>query len=151
MSPAVGDAPCDNAGMTDGFRGAGGKRQVALIAHDRKKLELAMFAMSHRDALAHFHLVATGTTGGILQKQTGLNVERVLSGPLGGDQQIGARIAEEKVLAVFFFRDPLTAQPHEPDVSALVRLCDVHDIALATNPASAEALMLWLAGQVQTH
>ena len=75
----------------------------------------------------------------------------VLSGPLGGDQQIGARIAEEKVLAVFFFRDPLTAQPHEPDVSALVRLCDVHDIALATNPASAEALMLWLAGQVQTN
>ena len=137
--------------MTDGFRGAGGKRQVALIAHDRKKLELAMFAMSHRDALAHFHLVATGTTCGILQKQTGLNVERVLSGLLGGDQQIGARLAEAKVLAVFFFRDPLTAQPHEPDVSALVRLCDVHDIALATNPASAEDLMLWLAGQVQTN
>ena len=96
-------------------------------------------------------LLYTTRTGGILQKQTGLNVERVLSGPLGGDQQIGARIAEEKVLAVFFFRDPLTAQPHEPDVSALVRLCDVHDIALATNPASAEALMLWLAGQVQTN
>ena len=134
--------------MTDGLsRTSGDKRQVALIAHDKKKLELAMFAMSHRDVLAQFHLVATGTTGGILQKQTGLEVERVLSGPLGGDQQIGARIAEEKVLAVFFFRDPLTAQPHEPDVSALVRLCDVHDIALATNPATAEALMQWLAGQ----
>lgn len=123
-------------------------RQVALIAHDKKKLELALFALAHRDVLAHFPLVATGTTGGILQKQTGLTVERVLSGPLGGDQQIGARLAEERVLAVFFFRDPLTAQPHEPDVSALVRLCDVHDIPLATNPASAEALILWLRAQV---
>lgn len=123
------------------------KRQVALIAHDKKKLELAMFALSHRETLGQFHLVATGTTGSILQKQTGLTVERVLSGPLGGDQQIGARLAEERVLAVFFFRDPLTAQPHEPDVSALVRLCDVHDTPLATNPASAEALMLWLRQQ----
>lgn len=127
--------------------GADSKRQVALIAHDKKKLELAMFALGHRDVLRQFHLVATGTTGGILAKQTGLEVERVLSGPLGGDQQIGARLAEERVLAVFFFRDPLTAQPHEPDVSALVRLCDVHDIPLATNPASAEALMLWLRQQ----
>src|SRR6476469_6279764 len=120
--------------------GSDSKRQVALIAHDKKKLELAMFALGHRDVLRQFHLVATGTTGGILAKQTGLEVERVLSGPMGGDQQIGARLAEERVLAVFFFRDPLTAQPHEPDVSALVRLCDVHDIPLATNPASAEAL-----------
>lgn len=134
--------------MTDGS--VAHKRQVALIAHDKKKLELAMFALGHRDTLGQFHLVATGTTGGILQKQTGLSVERVLSGPLGGDQQIGARIAEEKVLAVFFFRDPLTAQPHEPDVSALTRLCDVHDIPLATNPASAEALMLWLERQTQS-
>ncbi len=132
---------------TDGNRA--GTRQVALIAHDKKKLELAMFALSHREVLGRFHLVATGTTGGILHKQTGLQVERVLSGPLGGDQQIGARLAEERVLAVFFFRDPLTAQPHEPDVSALVRLCDVHDIPLATNPASAQALMLWLREQVE--
>ncbi|MBB5376032.1 methylglyoxal synthase [Deinococcus metalli] len=127
--------------------GADSKRQVALIAHDKKKLELAMFALGHREVLRQFHLVATGTTGGILAKQTGLEVERVLSGPLGGDQQIGARLAEERVLAVFFFRDPLTAQPHEPDVSALVRLCDVHDVPLATNPSSAEALMLWLRQQ----
>jgi methylglyoxal synthase len=127
---------------------AAGARQVALIAHDKKKLELALFALAHRETLAHFPLVATGTTGGILHKQTGLQVERVLSGPLGGDQQIGARLAEERVLAVFFFRDPLTAQPHEPDVSALVRLCDVHDIPLATNPASAQALMLWLREQI---
>ena len=124
-------------------------RQVALIAHDKKKLDLALFAMSHKDVLRRFSLVATGTTGGILQKQTGLAVERVLSGPLGGDQQIGARVATEQVLAVIFFRDPLTAQPHEPDVSALVRLCDVHDIPLATNPASAQALMLWLAQQAE--
>ena len=125
------------------------QRQVALIAHDKKKLELALFALAHKEVLRQFHLVATGTTGGILQKQTGLPVERVLSGPLGGDQQIGARIATEQVLAVFFFRDPLTSQPHEPDVSALVRLCDVHDIPLATNPASASALMLWLAQQTE--
>lgn len=123
-------------------------RQVALIAHDKKKLELAMFALAHCDILSRFPLVATGTTGAILHKQTGLEVERVLSGPLGGDQQIGARLAEERVLAVFFFRDPLTAQPHEPDVSALVRLCDVHDVPLATNPASAQALMLWLREQI---
>ena len=125
------------------------RRQVALIAHDRKKLELALFSLGHKPVLQQFHLVATGTTGGILEQKTGLKVERVLSGPLGGDQQIGARIAEERVLAVFFFRDPLTAQPHEPDVSALVRLCDVHDIPLATNPASAEALVLWLAEQAE--
>ncbi len=124
-----------------------GRREVALIAHDRQKLELALFVLRHREVLGRFPLVATGTTGGILASKTGLNVERVLSGPQGGDQQIGARIAEERVLAVFFFRDPLTAQPHEPDVSALVRLCDVHDVALATNPASAEALMLWLGQQ----
>ncbi len=136
-------------GEDAGGEGVGQRRQVALIAHDKKKLELALFALSYRDILARFHLVATGTTGGILAKQTGLTVERVLSGPLGGDQQIGARLAEERVLAVFFFRDPLTAQPHEPDVSALVRLCDVHDIPLATNPASAEALMMWLREQRQ--
>jgi len=121
------------------------KRQVALIAHDKKKLDLALFALAYKDTLRRYHLVATGTTGAILQDKTGLKVERVLSGPLGGDQQIGARIATEDMKAVIFFRDPLTAQPHEPDVSALVRLCDVHDVPLATNPASAEALMLWLA------
>lgn len=132
--------------MSASLRGSG-PNQVALIAHDKKKLELAMFALTHRETLSRFALVATGTTGSVLHKQTGLEVERVLSGPLGGDQQIGARLAQEQVLAVFFFRDPLTAQPHEPDVSALMRLCDVHDIPLATNPASAEALMLWLRTQ----
>ena len=118
--------------------------QVALIAHDRMKSELADFALKYRDVLQGFSLLATGTTGGLLAERTGLSIERVLSGPLGGDQQIGARVAEGRVRAVFFFRDPLTAQPHEPDVSALLRLCDVHDVPLATNPASAEALVLWL-------
>lgn len=120
------------------------RAQVALIAHDQKKPLLAAFATEHKQILSRFSLVATGTTGLVLREAAGLEIERVLSGPLGGDQQIGARIAEEKVLAVFFFRDPLTAQPHEPDVSALLRLCDVHDVPLATNPASAEALVLWL-------
>lgn len=108
------------------------------------KPELADFALQHRDVLRGFSLLATGTTGGLLAEHTGLSIERVLSGPLGGDQQIGARVAEGRVRAVFFFRDPLTAQPHEPDVSALLRLCDVHDVPLATNPASAAALVLWL-------
>ncbi len=120
------------------------RRQVALIAHDKKKLDLALFGLQHKAVLSRHPLVATGTTGGILQDKAGLRVERVLSGPVGGDQQIGARIAEERILAVIFFRDPLTAQPHEPDVSALLRLCDVHDVPLATNPASGGALMLWL-------
>ncbi|GEM48905.1 methylglyoxal synthase [Deinococcus cellulosilyticus] len=117
---------------------------VALIAHDKKKLDLALFALRHKEVLMRYTLVATGTTGSILETKAGLSVERLLSGPLGGDQQIGARLATGQVKAVIFFRDPLTAQPHEPDVSALLRLCDVYDIPLATNPATADALMLWL-------
>lgn len=120
------------------------QNQVALIAHDNQKDDLVRFVQAHKSILERFHLIATGTTGRILSEATGLSIERMLSGPLGGDQQIGARIAEERVLAVIFFRDPLTAQPHEPDVSALLRLCDVHDIPLATNPASAAAVLLWL-------
>ena len=120
------------------------QKSVALIAHDKKKLDLAIFAKDHADTLQRFHLIATGTTGSILQDKTKLKVERLLSGPLGGDQQIGARIADDRVIAVIFFRDPLTAQPHEPDVSALMRLCDVHVVPLATNLASAEAVLEWL-------
>ena len=123
------------------------RKTIALIAHDKKKLDLALFALEHRETLRRFDLIATGTTGGILESKTGLSVTRYLSGPLGGDQQIGARVAQEEVMAVIFFRDPLTAQPHEPDVSALLRLCDVHDVPLATNPASASALIHWLALQ----
>lgn len=119
-------------------------KYVALIAHDKKKLDLAMFANQHQGLLRRFPLIATGTTGSILNEKTGLQVERVQSGPMGGDLQVGARIAEDGVLAVIFFRDPLTAQPHEPDVSALLRICDVHQVPLATNLATAQAIMAWL-------
>ncbi len=119
-------------------------KSVALIAHDKKKLDLAMFASQNAALLRRFPLIATGTTGRILTEKTGLEVERVQSGPLGGDLEVGARIAQDKVLAVIFFRDPLTAQPHEPDVSALLRICDVHQVPLATNLATAEAIMGWL-------
>jgi methylglyoxal synthase len=117
---------------------------VALIAHDRKKLDLISFAKDHRTLLERFELIATGTTGSLLREKAQLDVTPLLSGPLGGDQQIGARIAEGRVLAVIFFRDPLTAQPHEPDVSALMRICDVHNVPLATNLAAAEAALNWL-------
>ena len=117
---------------------------VALIAHDQKKLDLAMFVNQHADLLRRFKLVATGTTGKILTEKTGLQIERVQSGPLGGDLQVGALIANDQVAAVLFFRDPLTAQPHEPDVAALLRICDVHQVPLATNLATAEAIMDWL-------
>lgn len=120
------------------------RRTVALIAHDRKKLDLIAFAKDHREILSHFDLIATGTTGSLLREKAGLVVTPLLSGPLGGDQQIGAAVAEGKVLAVVFFRDPLTAQPHEPDVSALMRICDVHNVPLATNLAAAEAALEWL-------
>ncbi len=119
-------------------------KDVALIAHDNKKLDLAIFVKDHIDILKNFPIIATSSTGQVLQEKANLKVERLKSGPLGGDLQVGARIAEDKILAVIFFRDPLTAQPHEPDVSALMRACDVHSIPLATNLATAEAMMSWL-------
>lgn len=108
---------------------------------------MALFAKEHAALLSQFHLIATATTGSILEEKTGLTIEKLLSGPSGGDLQVGARIAEDTVLAVIFFRDPLTAQPHEPDVSALLRICDVHQTPLATNLGSAEAIIAWLATQ----
>lgn len=120
-------------------------KALALIAHDRKKEEMVAFALKHRGVLARFPLTATGTTGRLLRERTGLEVEALLSGPLGGDLQIGARVAEGKVQAVFFFQDPLTAQPHEPDVRALLRVCNVHNVPIATNPATAEALLCLMA------
>ncbi len=122
---------------------------VALIAHDKKKLDLAIFARENAAVLERFPLIATSTTGGVLESKAGLKVERLRSGPEGGDLQVGARIAEDRVLAVIFFRDPLTAQPHEPDVSALLRICDVHDVPLATNLGTAEAVIAWLEEQLQ--
>ncbi len=111
---------------------------VALIAHDHKKDILINFVLAYAEIFKKHNLYATGTTGRLIEKMTGLSVHKFLSGPLGGDQQIGAKIAENNMDLVIFLRDPLTSQPHEPDVQALLRLCDVHVIPLATNLASAE-------------
>ncbi|SOC19949.1 methylglyoxal synthase [Ureibacillus xyleni] len=115
--------------------------KIALIAHDRKKDSLVEFAIAYKNILQQHKLFATGTTGQRIQDEVGLNVTRFRSGPLGGDQQIGSMIANNDMDMVFFFRDPLTAQPHEPDVTALVRLCDVYHIPLATNMGTAEILL----------
>ena len=114
---------------------------IALIAHDKKKEDMLDFAAHHKELLSQFHLVATHTTGTLLNEKLGLNVETMMSGPLGGDQQIGALVATEKVQYVIFLRDPLTAQPHEPDINALLRLCDVHNVPLATNRKSGHILL----------
>ncbi|MBW4436857.1 MAG: methylglyoxal synthase [Pleurocapsa minor GSE-CHR-MK-17-07R] len=113
------------------------KPTVALIAHDGKKDEMVAFAKAHIDVLSHYHLVATGTTGRLIQENTGLEVQRMLSGPIGGDAQIAAMVAEGRVAAVFFFIDPLGKHPHDPDINSLLRICNVHDVALATNPSTA--------------
>ena len=118
--------------------------KIALIAHDKKKNKMIELAIKYKDILAQHDLYATGTTGTLVMGETGLKINRMLSGPLGGDQQIGSMIAENKLDLVIFLRDPLTAQPHEPDVSALLRLCDVANIPLATNLATAELLTLSL-------
>ncbi len=115
--------------------------RIALIAHDKKKDLIIQFALAYKHILEQHELYATGTTGTKIMEATKLDVTRFLSGPLGGDQQIGALVAENKFDLIIFFRDPLTAQAHEPDVTALIRLCDVHSIPLATNMATAEILI----------
>ncbi|XVH30781.1 methylglyoxal synthase [Haloferacaceae archaeon DSL9] len=115
--------------------------RLALIAHDEKKPELIEFVREHEPRLADAELMATGTTGKRLMEATDLDVERKESGPLGGDLMIGSEIADGTCDGVIFLRDPLTAQPHEPDISALLRICDVHDVPLATNLASADSLI----------
>ena len=117
---------------------------IALIAHDSKKDDMIRFARDHLRTLERFHLIATGTTGERLIQATNLNVERMLSGPLGGDAQIAARVAEGKVAAVIFLVDPLYAHPHEPDIQGLVRVCNVHNVPIATNEASAQLLLAGL-------
>jgi methylglyoxal synthase len=116
-------------------------KSIALIAHNRCKDQMIAFASTHAEALARCALVATKTTGGLLINEVKLTVRCMLSGPQGGDLQIGGLIAEGKIDAVIFLRDVLTAQPHEPDISALLRICDVHNVPLATNVASAELLL----------
>ncbi|BCQ53980.1 MULTISPECIES: methylglyoxal synthase [Burkholderia] len=115
--------------------------RIALIAHDAKKDEIVALTGAYRDTLAQCALVATGTTGSRIASAHGLEVERKLSGPLGGDQQIGAELASGRVHMVIFLRDPMTAQPHDPDINALVRVCDVHDVPVATNVATARVLL----------
>jgi len=119
--------------------------RLALIAHDDEKPEMVDLVRARESLLGEFDLVGTGTTGKRITEETGLSVERKKSGPLGGDAQIAAEVAEEFIDGVIFLRDPLTAQPHEPDISALLRICDVHDVPLATTRASADYLLDGLA------
>ena len=117
-------------------------QKVALIAHDKKKLDLAMFVKEWKNVFERCELYATKSTGKIIEEKIGLKVNKFESGPYGGDLQIGSMIVNGEIDFVIFLRDPLTAQPHEPDVSALLRVCDVHNVPLATNLATAEALVL---------
>jgi methylglyoxal synthase len=117
------------------------RKTIAMISHDGKKAEMVAFAMQHKDILAHYDIVATGTTGGLVAQKTGLTVRRMLSGPIGGDAQIAAMVAEGKISAVFFFIDPLGKHPHDPDIQSLLRICNVHNVPLATNEATAEYII----------
>ncbi|MDO7785750.1 methylglyoxal synthase [Desulforamulus aquiferis] len=115
--------------------------KIALIAHDKKKKDMIELAKKYQNLLNRHELIATGTTGTLLTKETGLPIACYLSGPLGGDQQIGGEIAQGQVGLVIFLRDPMTPQPHEPDISALIRICDVHNIPVATNLGTASLLL----------
>lgn len=117
------------------------KLKVALIAHDRKKQEIIDFVKRNKSLFAQCELVATGTTGRLIHQECKIPVQPLQSGPFGGDQQIGALVSTDEIEMVIFLRDPLTAQPHEPDVTALLRVCDVHNVPLATNLATAEMLI----------
>ena len=117
------------------------KLGIALIAHDRKKDTMVAFCKAYEDILQRCNLYATGTTGQRIMDATNLNITRLNSGPRGGDQQIGGLVSEQKIDFVIFLRDPLTAQPHEPDIQALIRLCDVYYVPVATNLVSAEIFM----------
>jgi methylglyoxal synthase len=119
--------------------------RVALIAHDDEKPEMLDLVESYESLLSGFDLVGTGTTGGRINEETALSVERKESGSLGGDVQIAAEVVEGRLDGIVFLRDPLTAQPHEPDIGALLRICDVHDTPLATTRTGAEYLLDGLA------
>lgn len=115
-------------------------KTLALVAHDGRKEDMVEFVRGHMEAIRRFHLVATATTGGLV-KDEGLEVQSFMSGPLGGDAQIASLVATGDCHAVIFFRDPLGKHPHDPDISMLMRLCDVHDVPLATNPATARLVV----------
>jgi len=124
------------------------KPRIALIAHDKKKDDMIALAAEYVDFLRGCTLSATGTTGGRLINELGLDVTRMHSGPVGGDLQIGAQLVNGEVDCVIFLRDPMTPQPHEPDINALVRACDVHDVVCATNESSARHVMKALAAEL---
>ena len=115
--------------------------KIALIAHDKKKNEIIELAKKYKEVLSRHELYATGTTGTLIMGETGLNIFRMKSGPLGGDQQIGAMLADGNIDFIIFLRDPLTAQPHDPDVKALLRIALVYDIPIANNPATADFMI----------
>lgn len=117
------------------------QKMIALIAHDGKKHEMVNWALQHKDALKEYKLCGTGTTARLIAEATGLDVKGYLSGPLGGDLQIGAKMAEKAIDMVVFFWDPLSAQPHDPDVKALLRIAVVYDIPIATNRATANLII----------
>lgn len=114
---------------------------IALIAHDKKKELMVDFCIAYKAIFQKHNLFATGTTGAFIMEGAGLNVHKFAPGPLGGEQQIGARVALNEMDLVIFFRDPLTARDHEPDINSLLRLCDIHNIPFATNIATAEMLI----------
>jgi methylglyoxal synthase len=116
-------------------------KRLAIIAHDNKKVDLVAWATFNRETLSRFSLIATRHTARLIERKIGLPVEELLSGPEGGDTQIAARVAMRAIEAVFFFVDPLSAQPHEPDIRALLRVCNVHNVPLATNLATADLII----------
>ncbi len=116
-------------------------KTIALIAHDGKKVEMLDFALNNHEILGKYRIIATGTTGKILQEKAKLEVNRMLSGPIGGDVQIAAEVIQGEVMAVIFFVDPLDKHPHDPDIQTLLRTCNVHNVPLATNPATAQLII----------
>lgn len=127
--------------MADITRTLGLQKRIALIAHDHKKEAIIRWCQKNRDILGQHFLCGTGTTARLISENTGLPVEALKSGPLGGDQEVGARIAEGKIDMVFFFSDPLEAQPHDPDIKALLRIANVYDVPFANNRSTADFMI----------
>ena len=126
-------------------------RRLALIAHDNKKVDFVAWATFNRETLAQFDLIATRHTARLVRDKVGLEVDELLSGPEGGDAQIAARVATGEVDVVFFFVDPLWSQPHDPDIRALLRVCNVHNVPLATNLGTADVIITALSPQMADH